>query len=147
MNQNLNVLLVEDDLIDVMNVKRAFKKSQMHHTLSIAENGAVGWNMLTGSDQVKAIDRPHIILLDINMPKMNGLEFLRKIRSSDLLKDITVFIMTTSDKHSDILEAHKLNIAGYILKPLNLDQYLDKIIRLKQYWEICEFPPHTNLSL
>jgi len=141
--KQLNILLVEDDEVDIMNVKRAFKKNKINNPLHIARNGLEALAMLRG-DAAAGVQKieptPKIILLDINMPKMGGLEFLEIIRGDDALKSVSVFVMTTSDEESDKLAAFNLNVAGYILKPLSFERFVDAISVLNHYWTLCELP-------
>jgi len=136
----IHILLVEDDLVDQMNVQRAFKKNNIHNPLIIANNGLEAYNMLKGIDCDKIQSLPKIILLDINMPKMNGIEFLQKIREDEGLKSLTVFIMTTSNEDSDRINAYNLNVAGYILKPLNFEKFVSAVATLNNYWKLIELP-------
>jgi len=136
----VNILLVEDDEIDVMNVKRAFKKNHILNPLFVAENGLEALNMLSGDNNVEQIPFPRIILLDLNMPKMGGIEFLRRIRQEDRFKSISVFIMTTSNEDRDKIEAYKLNVAGYIIKPLSINSFVQSVSILNNYWSLCEYP-------
>ena len=135
----VNILLVEDDEVDVMNVKRAFKKNHILNPLHVAENGLVALNMLTGNG-VEQIPFPRIILLDLNMPKMGGIEFLKKLRNNDRFKSISVFVMTTSNEDRDKIEAYKLNVAGFIIKPLSINSFVQSVSILNNYWQLCEFP-------
>jgi len=137
----VNILLIEDDLVDVMNVKRAFKKNNINNPLFVAENGAEALEMLRGNktpELVKAL--PRIILLDLNMPKMGGIEFLKELRADEKLKNISVFVMTTSNEDNDKVEAFKLNVAGYILKPLSMESFINAVSTLHNYWMLCEYP-------
>ena len=135
MNQKLvNILLVEDDEVDVMNVKRAFSKNKIMNPLFIAGNGVEALEML----EDKIIPLPKIIILDINMPKMNGIEFLKIMRENEKLKNISVFVMTTSNEDSDKIDAYNLNVAGYILKPLSFEKFLTSVATLKNFWQLCE---------
>lgn len=137
----LNILLVEDDSVDVMNVQRAFKKNNITNPLHIAFNGVEALNMLRGTNgKAKLTPTPRIILLDINMPKMNGLEFLRNLRNDPELRSITVFVMTTSNDDQDKMEAYNLNVAGYILKPLSFEKFVQAVSILNSYWQLCEQP-------
>lgn len=137
----LNILLVEDDSVDVMNVQRAFKKNNITNPLHIAFNGVEALNMLRGTNgKPKLNPRPRIIILDINMPKMNGLEFLRELRNDPELKSISVFVMTTSNDDQDKIEAYKLNVAGYILKPLSFEKFVNAVSILNSYWKLCVMP-------
>lgn len=140
MDAMINILLLEDDEVDVMNVKRAFKKNNVDNPLFVAENGVEAFEMLRGENGKQKIGKPNIILLDLNMPKMGGLEFLKLLRKEEEFKDISVFVMTTSDKDSDIVEAYNLNVAGYILKPLSISSFMESISALKNYWKLCEYP-------
>lgn len=135
MNQKLvNILLVEDDEVDVMNVKRAFSKNNIMNPLFVAGNGVEALEML----ESQIIPLPKIIILDINMPKMNGIEFLKILRENERLKNISVFVMTTSNEDSDKINAYNLNVAGYILKPLSFEKFLTSVATLKNYWQLCE---------
>ncbi len=136
MEKLVNILLVEDDEVDVMNVKRAFKKNHITNPLFVAGNGIEALELLR-SDKM---GRPCIILLDLNMPKMGGIEFLKVVRADDSLHNLTVFVMTTSNQENDKVEAYNLNIAGYILKPLSMDSFISAVATLKNYWQLCEFP-------
>ena len=137
----LNILLVEDDSVDVMNVQRAFVKNNITNPLHIAFNGVEALNMLRGSNgKPKLNPMPRIILLDINMPKMNGLEFLRAIRNDNDLKSVSVFVMTTSNDDQDKIEAYNLNVAGDILKPLSFEKFVNAVAVLNSYWKLCEQP-------
>jgi CheY-like chemotaxis protein len=135
MNQKLvNILLVEDDEVDVMNVKRAFSKNNIMNPLFVAGNGVEALEML----ESQIIPLPKIIILDINMPKMNGIEFLKIMRENERLKNISVFVMTTSNEDSDKINAYNLNVAGYILKPLSFEKFLTSVATLKNFWQLCE---------
>lgn len=124
------ILLVEDDYLDVESVKRALKKQQINHVLHVAHNGVDALNMLTREEN-KVI--PDVILLDINMPKMNGIEFLRIIKNYYSLKNIKIFVITTSGEEYDRILVQSLGVTGYILKPLNFnDPRSGDSIRLMQ---------------
>lgn len=136
-DDRLNILLVEDDEIDVMNVKRAFKDNDWVHPLHVAENGADALDKLR-SGQVSR--ERLLVLLDVNMPRMNGIEFLRELRADPQLKSIAVVVLSTSDDERDKVEAHKLHVAGYILKPVTFSSFLDCMKTIRQYWSMVEFP-------
>lgn len=119
------ILLIDDDYLDVENVKRALKKLKTEYTLFVAHNGVDGLAMLTGNDpDTKVI--PDIIILDINMPKMNGIEFLGIIKNYYSLKSIKIFILTTSAEDYDKIAAENLGVQGYILKPLDFQNSKSK---------------------
>ncbi|WP_291148034.1 response regulator [Flavobacterium sp. UBA7680] len=111
-----NILLIEDDELDTISVERSLKKLEIQYILHTAYNGLEALKLLRDSEDPLV---PDVILLDINMPKMNGIEFLRIIRSDENLKDLNVFIMTTSSESNDRDTAEELGISGYIIKPLN----------------------------
>jgi CheY-like chemotaxis protein len=133
-NKLVNILLVEDDEVDVMNVKRAFSKSNIQNPLFVASNGVEALEML--NSEISPL--PRIIILDINMPKMNGIEFLKALRADENLKHISVFVVTTSNEDSDKIKAYDLNVAGFILKPLSFEKFMSSVSTLKNYWDLCE---------
>lgn len=140
MNRNLiNILLVEDDEVDVMNVRRAFKKNNINNPLFVANNGLEALKHLReGLEKGDQVFK--IILLDINMPKMNGIEFLHEVRKDHQLKSLSIFVMTTSDEEKDKVAAYDLNVAGYILKPLSFENFVSAVAVLNHYWQLCEHP-------
>jgi CheY-like chemotaxis protein len=137
----VNILLVEDDEVDVMNVKRAFKKNNVTNPLFICNNGLEALEFLRGNKEPIS-ELPKIVLLDLNMPKMGGIEFLREIRKDEKLKNISVFVMTTSNEDKDKVDAYNLNVAGYILKPLSMERFVEAVSTLNNYWKLCEYPEH-----
>lgn len=120
------ILLIDDDYLDVESVKRVLKKLNVPHELFVAHNGVDGLAMLTGNspDTVKII--PDIIILDINMPKMNGIELLGIIKSYYSLNSIKTFILTTSSEDYDKIASENLGVHGYILKPLTFNEKASK---------------------
>lgn len=136
----INILLIEDDEVDVMNVKRAFQKNNINNPIYHAENGVIGFQMLRGENGYQPVPSPRIILLDLNMPKMGGIEFLHHLRQDDNLKSISVFVMTTSNEDEDKVNAYNLGVAGYILKPISMESFVHAVSILKNYWALCEYP-------
>jgi CheY-like chemotaxis protein len=134
----INILLVEDDDVDAAIVKRAFNKNKITNPLYHAKDGLEALAMLRGDGSERIKPLPRIILLDLNMPKMSGLEFLVEIRKDPELKSISVFVMTTSNEESDKVAAYNYNVAGYVLKPLTFDSFIEAIAVLKNYWKLCE---------
>lgn len=116
-----HILLVEDDSLDVMNVERTLKKINAEHRLFVARNGQEALDLLRGVKQEKIDPLPSLIMLDINMPKMNGIEFLSELRQDEELKHIKVFIMTTSNEDSDRQLSSEMGVSGYIVKPLKFN--------------------------
>jgi len=136
----VSVLLLEDDAVDVMNVKRAFKKNNVQNPLHVAGNGLEGLAMLRGEGVPMLEPRPKIILLDLNMPKMNGIEFLQHLRADPELKSISVVVLTTSNDDRDVVAAYDLNIAGYILKPVGFESFVEAVRTLNMFWALSEMP-------
>jgi len=137
----LNLLLIDDDEVDVMNVQRAFKRNNIKMSLQVATNGLEALQMLRGSGEEPVVpSRKRLILLDLNMPKMGGIEFLQELRADPDLKLIPVIVLTTSDEDSDKVEAYKLNVAGYILKPVTFNKFVEAVATLTQYWMLSEIP-------
>ena len=141
----LHILLVEDDELDVMNVQRAFRKNNISNPLYVAGNGVEALEMLRGTgsgtpDRTHLPDTRRIILLDLNMPRMGGIEFLRELRADPALAPTTVIVLTTSDEERDKVEAYQLNVAGYILKPVTLQAFVEIMATLNKYWTVSELP-------
>jgi CheY-like chemotaxis protein len=133
----LNILLVEDDDVDVMNVRRAFKKNNIANPLFLASDGIDALDQLRNG--AVPSDR-RIILLDLNMPKMNGIEFLRELRRDPALAPTPVIVLTTSNDDRDRIEAYNLNVAGYILKPVTFTNFCEVMAALNKYWALVELP-------
>ena len=120
MEKVVNILLVEDDQLDIIDVKRTLDKMHILNNMVIAKNGEDALRILNEKERF-AESAPDIVLIDINMPKMNGLEFLSTIRKMDEWKDLKCFIITTSDEKVDRTAAKELGVSGYIVKPLKLN--------------------------
>lgn len=136
-----NILLVEDDEVDVMNVKRAFKKNNITNPLYLATNGLEALAMLRGENSDFQIPyERRLVLLDLNMPKMNGIEFLRELRADSELRFTPVIVLTTSNEDRDKVEAYNLNVAGYILKPVTFANFVEAVATLNKYWTLSEIP-------
>ena len=127
----LNILLIEDDMIEVMKLKRTIKKLELNHSITEANNGEEALELLKQKDRL-----PDIILLDLNMPKLNGIEFLKILKADERLRYIPTIILTTSSNQKDLLECFKVGISGYILKPLKYEDYVQKIDKLLAYWSV-----------
>jgi CheY-like chemotaxis protein len=136
----LNILLVEDDEVDVMTVQRAFKKGNINNPLYIAGNGIEALAMLRGKPGLPPIipTERRIILLDLNMPKMNGLEFLQELRADPTVRKTPVIVLTTSNEEQDRVQAYELNVAGYVLKPITFGSFVEFMVTLNKYWALCE---------
>lgn len=135
MKNKRTILLVEDDRVDQMTVKRAFKDAKITNKLDIAENGLEALDLLRGD-----ADLPCLILLDLNMPKMNGIEFLQELRKDEQLKVLPVVVFTTSREESDKIESFRMNVAGYMIKPVDYHQCVETIRTIDLYWTLSEVP-------
>ena len=118
-----SILLVEDDQMDVMNVQRELRRQSIDIPLLHARNGREALKMLRGEGESPKIAKPSLVMLDINMPRMNGLELLEVLRADPEFAGLNVFVMTTSDLESDRLKAKELAVSGYIIKPLSFDSF------------------------
>ena len=136
MNSKKPILLVEDDKIDAMTVKRSLRDIHVTNRLLLAGNGEDALQYLREPN----IDRPCIILLDLNMPKMNGLEFLQVLKQDTILKKIPVIVLTTSKNEQDKLESFRLGVAGYMIKPVDYQQFVEVVRTINLYWTLSEMP-------
>ena len=136
MNSNRPILLIEDDKVDAMTVERAFKDNEITNKLNVVGNGEEALKTLKDSK----IEKPCIILLDLNMPKMNGIEFLRRIKNDKYLKSIPVVILTTSSEDQDRIDCFHLGASGYILKPVDYKDFVIAVRTINQYWSLSLLP-------
>jgi len=140
-DKQTSILLIDDDEVDVMTVKRALKKNNISNPLYVATNGLEGLAMLRGHEMPKMLPGlRRLILLDLNMPKMGGIEFLRELRIDPELKPIPVIVLTTSNEDKDKVEAYNLNVAGYIIKPVTFSKFVEAVATLNKYWSLSEMP-------
>ena len=139
----VTILLVEDDDVDVMAVARAFKRLKIANPILRAHDGLEALSMLRQQQTVKP---PFIILLDINMPRMNGLEMLAELRNDPTLSHAVVFVLTTSKDDEDKMSAYKQHVAGYIVKSEVGDGFLRVIEMLDHYWRVVELPVASGVK-
>jgi CheY-like chemotaxis protein len=135
--RTVNILLVEDDQVDVMNVRRAFERNKIANPVFVAENGIKALEMLRNGDVPPS---RRLVLLDLNMPRMSGIEFLRELRASPDLALTPVVVLTTSNDEQDKVEAYNLNVAGYLLKPVTFNSFVELMAALNRYWTLVEMP-------
>jgi CheY-like chemotaxis protein len=133
MQKTLKILLIEDDTIEVIKFNRVLKTLGLNHIIFEAENGEDALKILKEKET-----NPDIVILDLNMPKLNGIEFLRILKNDAQLQHIPAIVLTTSNNHTDILECYKIGIAGYLLKPLRYEEYVDRIQKILAYWSTNE---------
>jgi CheY-like chemotaxis protein len=130
----VTILLVEDDEVDIKALRWAFDNLKIANPLVIAQDGVEALKILP------QLPRPYLIITDINMPRMNGIELLRKIRQSEELHDSIVFVLTTSNDEQDKIDAYNLNVAGYMLKSDMGTSFTRAIALVENYWKVVEFP-------
>jgi len=130
---DMNILFIEDDNIEQMKLGRTVSKLQLKHQISEAKNGEEALQKLNSGEPL-----PDIILLDLNMPRMSGIEFLKILKAHDTLKYLPTVILTTSENRADLLECYKIGIAGYVIKPLKYEEYHSKLQKVLEYWEVNE---------
>lgn len=133
----LNLMAVDDDSVDMMTLKRALKTSGVVHRLFEAADGVDALAVLRGNVMPRT---RRLVLLDLNMPRMNGLELMRLVRNDDGLRHTPLLVLTTSSLESDRLEAHRLNCAGYFLKPLGFPVFVEVLKSIDRYWSKVAFP-------
>lgn len=136
----VNVLLVEDDDGDAKAIIRAFKKASFENNVVRAIDGVTAWDHLHGLNGAHKIHSPKMILVDLNMPRMGGLELIRRLRGDLALKESIIFVLSTSNSSDDKLAAYQLNVAGYILKSSTAPNSSNLTAMLSRYWELVEFP-------
>jgi len=129
-------MLVEDDTVDVMTVKRALKDINITNHVIVASDGEEALSYLMDERN----RRPGIILLDLNMPRMNGAEFLAAARKNGVLKSIPVIVLTTSMEDQDKVDSFDLGVAGYMVKPVGYAQFVEVMKTINLYWTLSELP-------
>jgi len=136
----LTILLVDDDKVDVMAVKRSFRELKIANPIIEAHNGIEALDRLRGQNGREKVPSPCLVLLDLNMPRMGGIEFLDQLRCDEALRSTLVFVMTTSGAEEDRARAYDMNVAGYVLKHRPGQSFLEAISMLEHYWRVIEFP-------
>jgi CheY-like chemotaxis protein len=133
MAKYLKILLVEDNLIELMKMKRTVSFLKLEHQITEAKNAEVALEILEDNNHL-----PDLILLDLNMPKISGIEFLSILKNREEFSNIPTVILTTSNNQKDLEECYRIGVSGYILKPLKYDEYISKIEKVLSYWSINE---------
>ena len=136
MRNSKSILLIEDDHVDAMTVKRALKDLRLPHELIHSADGEAALVYL----RAETSKHPGVILLDLNMPKMNGIEFLRNIKADPELQKIPVVVLTTSRNERDIVESFEFSVAGYMVKPADYKKFMEAIKIIHDYWSLSLLP-------
>ena len=142
------ILLVEDNPADQQLTIRAFQKGKINTNLQIVSDGqeAMDYLQQTGKfEDKKSFPRPDLILLDINMPRKDGKQVLKEIRADENLKSIPVVMLTTSDQEKDVIDSYNLGVNSYISKPVRINDFIDVISKLEEFWfTLSILPPNNN---
>jgi CheY-like chemotaxis protein len=136
MRNSKPILLLEDDTVDAMTVKRALKEINVRNPLARTANGEEALTYLRNEEN----ERPCVILLDLNMPKMNGIEFLKVVKADEEFKKIPAIVLTTSKDDQDWVQSFQLNVAGYIIKPIDYIKFVEAMRIINLYWTLSEMP-------
>lgn len=134
MKTDETILLVEDDVVDAMTVKRALKDLNVTNKLVVKGNGEEALAYLRDEEN----DKPCIVILDINMPKMNGIELLRALKQDEQLRRIPAIVLTTSKGEQDRFQTFDLSAAGYMIKPVEYPQFVEVVRNINLYWTLSE---------
>ncbi len=138
--RDVTVLVVEDNSVDREAIRRAFRRHRIANPMVFAIDGVEALDVLRGAEGRERVPRPYLILLDLNLPRMGGIELLRDLRADAALRDAIVFVLTTSKRDQDKVDAYDLNVAGYIAKSDVGAGFINLIELLDHYWRIVEFP-------
>lgn len=138
--REVSILVVDDDEVDIKALDRAFKKLKIANPVTVVNDGIEALECLRGDNGRAALSRPYMILLDLNMPRMNGIEFLDEIRHDPDLCDSTVFILTTSNDEEDKFKSFHHNVAGYIVKSDPATGFMKAVEMIDLYWRVVELP-------
>ncbi len=130
------ILLIEDDTVDVLTIKRSLQEIHVSNHVDVAENGEDALRKLN----TPGYERPCLILLDLNMPRMGGIEFLHIIKNDESFKRIPVVVLTTSSDEQDKIESFNLGVAGYMIKPVDYQQFVEVVKTINLYWTLSEVP-------
>ncbi len=139
-HRTITVLLVDDDATDVVAIRRSFWQLKMVNPLVVARNGIEALDILRGNNGCVKLEAPYVILLDLNMPRMGGIELLDELRRDPVLRRSLVFVMSASAAPEDLEQAYEKNIAGYVPKPVSGQDFTATIGALESYWRAIEFP-------
>jgi CheY-like chemotaxis protein len=140
LGRTVTVLLIDDNVVDREGVRRAFARLKIANPIVEANDGIEGLEKLRGTPTTPPIERPYLILLDINMPRMAGIEFLGHLRADPALQDSVVFVLTTSKSDEDRMASYDFNVAGYVIKSDVGTGFMHLVEMLEHYWKIVEFP-------
>ncbi|MEM7353359.1 MAG: response regulator [Acidobacteriota bacterium] len=142
MRTKKSILLVEDDEVDVLTVRRALRQLGVPNPLVVAANGEQALEILrqAAGERGSEGERPALIFLDLNMPRMNGIEFLRQARAEGCAEGIPIIVLTTSRQQQDVIDGFQYNVAGYMIKPVEYEEFVEVMQAIDSYWTLSEMP-------
>ncbi len=140
------ILLIEDNPDDIALTIRALKKNNLLNEIVIARDGAEAIDLLFGTDEVPPIRLPELVLLDLNMPRISGLEVLQRIRSDERTRLLPVVVMTTSDEERDRIESYRLGANSYVAKPVEFAEFSKAVMQLGMYWLVFNVGPYQPVN-
>jgi CheY-like chemotaxis protein len=138
--KSVTILLVDDDKVDRMAIQRSFRSLKIANPVIEARDGVEALERLRGENGYESVPSPCLILLDLNMPRMSGIEFLRAVRADNALRRCLIFVMTTSAAEEDRMRAYDMNVAGFVLKDRSGQSFIEAISMLEHFWRVVEFP-------
>lgn len=139
-SRSVRILLVEDDEFSIMAIRRCLRKNDIRAEMKVALNGLEALDILRGSGGEPALEPPYLIVLDLNMPRMNGIEFLREIRKDEMLRKAVVFALTSSTDERDIADAYEQNVAAYLVKDDYENTFDHAVGLIRSYYDMVHFP-------
>jgi CheY-like chemotaxis protein len=139
--QPLTILLVEDDDGDARAIERAFVRAKIANPITRVVDGIAGLEALKGQNGRAPLRSPYVMLVDLNMPRMNGIQLVEALRQDEKLRRNIVFMLTTSKRDEDKIAAYNLNVAGYITKQTAGEDFVNLVTLIGAYWRIVEMPP------
>jgi len=139
--ETVTVLVVEDNDVDAEAVERAFRRCKIANPIVTVTDGIAALDRLRGTNGTERLARPYLVLLDLNMPRMDGLEFLAELRADPAIADTVVFVLSTSDRDADKVSAYGHQVAGYVVKTRLDEGFLDMVTMIDAYWRVVQFPP------
>lgn len=148
MKNEVEVLLIEDNACDVEMTLRAFKKNNLTNKIHVIEDGATALKFLFGKESDRQSGAwPKLILLDLKLPKVGGLEILKRLKSDERTKVIPVVVLTSSQQEQDIITSYKLGVNSYIIKPIDFNKFVDCVKNLGMYWTLMNHCPGDNSGI